>query len=165
MNVGVDYLSGLSSEHAQRLARVNAPGITALQSYLRSERAVAIVGAGASAPLYPTWNSLISELIDFAILRGMPREAADTCRLRSKTQPDAVVEILRRQLGVQVFRDALRSVFRARRDPATGHSWTNVHELVCRCSFTGIVTTNYDSGIVDARMRIRPSARSTGFSS
>lgn len=115
--------------------------------------------------MYPTWNSLISELIDFAILRGMPREAADTCRLRSKTQPDAVVEILRRQLGVQVFRDALLSVFRARRDPATGHSWTNVHELVCRCSFTGIVTTNYDSGIVDARMRIRPSARSTGFSS
>jgi hypothetical protein len=165
MSIGISYLSGLPPEHARRVADANAVGIAALQGYLRSERAIAILGAGASVPLYPTRTLLISELIDFAATRGMPAEAAHTCRLRSATQPDAVVEILRRQLGVPIFRDALRSVFRARRDDVTGNSWTSTHELVCRCNFKGIVTTSYDSGIVDARIRMRPLARSTGFCS
>ena len=34
---------------------------------------------------------------------------------------------------------------------------------MCRCGFRGVVTTNYDPGIVDARMRVRPGASATGF--
>lgn len=41
-------------------------------------------------------------------------------------------------------------------------SWTPVQELVCRCAFQAVVTTNYDPGIVDARMRVRPDVSSTG---
>ena len=40
-----------------------------------------------------------------------------------------------------------------------------MHELVVRCDFRGVVTTNYDPGIVDARMRVRPNACSTSFAS
>lgn len=161
----VNYLSSLPREHAQRLTEVNAPGISALHSYMESGKAVAILGAGVSVPLYPLWKNLISELVDLAHQRGLSTEVAETCRLRLDTQPDAVVELLRRQLGVHIFRDILRAAFRVRRDPVTGQSWTRLHELICQQSFNGIITTNYDSGILDARMHVRPSACSTGFTS
>lgn len=48
------------------------------------------------------------------------------------------------------------------RDRASGRSWTATHELVARCDFRAVVTTNYDPGIVDARMRVRPDASATG---
>ena len=38
-----------------------------------------------------------------------------------------------------------------------------MQELVCRCAFKAVVTTGYDPGITDARMRVRPGAMSTGF--
>jgi hypothetical protein len=38
-----------------------------------------------------------------------------------------------------------------------------LHEVVCRCAFRAVVTTNYDPGIVDARMRVRAGASTTGF--
>ena len=34
---------------------------------------------------------------------------------------------------------------------------------MCRCAFKAVVTTNYDPGIVDARMRARPGVSATGF--
>jgi tetratricopeptide (TPR) repeat protein len=45
----------------------------------------------------------------------------------------------------------------------SGRSWTAAQELVCRCAFKAVVTTNYDPGVVDARMRVRPTASATGF--
>ena len=65
--------------------------------------------------------------------------------------------------GRGVFREVLRQVLRARADPESGRSWTAVQELVCRCAFKAVVTTNYDPGIVNARMRVRPDAAATGF--
>jgi tetratricopeptide (TPR) repeat protein len=144
------------------LERLNRPGLAALRRYLESGDAVAFLGAGASAPLYPLWNGLISELVDEASDRLSSKEMA-TCRALASSSPDAVVEIVRRSLGVPRFREVLRQVLRARSDPVTGRSWTDVHELVCRCPFQAVVTTNYDPGIVNARMRVRLGAAATGF--
>src|SRR6266704_5066022 len=105
---------------------------------------------------------LAGELVDAAVGRLSEAEVA-TCRALAPTSPDAVVEIVRRSLGAGVFREVLRQVLRARSDPVTGRSWTEVQELVCRCAFRGVVTTNYDPGIVNARMRVRPGASATGF--
>ena len=72
---------------------------------------------------------------------------------------------MRQRLRPELYREVLRRVFRVRRDPETGRTWTATHELVARCNFRGVVTTNYDPGIVDARMRVRPAASSTGYCS
>jgi SIR2-like protein len=159
---GGGYLSGLPEDQRDELARVNAPGLTALGEYLASGEALAFLGAGVSAPLYPLWDRLISELVDAAVSRLTPKEAA-TCRALAQDSPEAVVEIVRRGLGPGVFREVLRRVLRVRTDPESGRSWTPVQELVCRCPFKAVVTTNYDPGIVDARMRVRPAASATGF--
>jgi hypothetical protein len=144
------------------LARVNEPGLIALRDYLASGQAVAFLGAGASAPLYPLWAGLIGDLVDAAAGRMSDEEAA-TCRALARDSPEEVVEIIRQQLGVPNYREILRRVLHARTDPETGRSWTPAQELVCRCAFKAVVTTNYDPGITDARIRIRPRASSTGF--
>jgi len=144
------------------LTRVNEPGLIALREYLASGQAVAFLGAGVSAPLYPLWTGLIGDLVDAAAGRMSGEEAA-TCRALAAESPEEVVEIIRQQLGVPNYREVLRQVLRARTDPETGRSWTPVQELVCRCAFKAVVTTNYDPGITDARIRVRPGASSTGF--
>jgi hypothetical protein len=157
-----DYLARLPESQREELARVNKPGLTALRAYLASGEAVAFLGAGASVPLYPLWAGLIGQLVDSAADRLTEPQAA-TCRALAASSPEEVVEILRRSLGVAGYREILRDVLRARTDPASGRSWTPVHELVCRCAFKAVVTTNYDPGIVNARMRVRPRASATGF--
>jgi tetratricopeptide (TPR) repeat protein len=161
-DLGTGYLAGLPADRRADLERVNGRGLRALRSYLETGDAVAFLGAGASAPLYPLWGGLIGELVDAATDRLSPAEVA-TCRELASASPDAVVEIVRRSLGTGVFREVLRQVLRARSDPVTGRSWTEVQELVCRCTFKAVVTTNYDPGIVNARVRIRPGASGTGF--
>jgi hypothetical protein len=157
-----DYLGGLPSERAAELARVNEPGLAALRGYLKSGAAVAFLGAGASAPLYPLWSGLIGELINAAADRLTDAEA-ETCRALAASNPESVVEIVRRGLSAGVYREVLREVLRVRTDPETGRSWTPVQELVCRCAFKAVVTTNYDPGLVNARMLVRPGASATGF--
>ena len=157
-----DYLAGLPEAQQAELTRVNKAGLADLREYLKSGEVIAFLGAGASAPLYPLWADLIGQLVDAAesALSG-PQMA--TCRVLAQRNPEEVVEILRRSLGLPAYRELLREVFRTRRDPVTGRSWTPVQELVCRCDFRGVVTTNYDPGIVNARMRVRPDAEATGF--
>ena len=92
------HLAGLPADQRAALERVNGPGLAALRSYLASGEAVAFLGAGASAPLYPLWAGLIGELVDAAAGRLTRAEAA-TCRALASTSPDAVVEIVRRSLG------------------------------------------------------------------
>ena len=159
---GDDYLAGLPPERAAELAEVNGPGLTALHGYLDSGAAVAFLGAGVSAPLYPLWDGLISELVDMAAGRVQEREA-ETIRALARESPEEVVEVVRRELGVAGYRAVLREVLRVRTDPESGRSWTPVQELVCRCPFKAVVTTNYDPGVVDARMKVRPGASATGF--
>ena len=161
-DLSVGYLDGLPPAQAAELARVNEPGLTALREYLATGRAVAFLGAGVSAPLYPLWTGLIGELVDAAAARLDDRQA-ESLRALASQSPEEVVEIVRTALGTGPYREALRRVLRVRTDPETGRSWTPVQELVCRCAFQAVVTTNYDPGIVNARMRVRPNAPATGF--
>ena len=114
-----DYLAGLPADQRAELTRVNEPGLIALREYLASGQAVAFLGAGVSAPLYPLWTGLIGDLVDAAAGRMSDEEAA-TCRALARESPEEVVEIVRQQLGVPAYRDVLRQVLRARTDPETG---------------------------------------------
>jgi hypothetical protein len=51
------------------VAEFNKPGLSALRGYLASGQAVAFLGAGVSAPLYPLWAGLLSDLVDAAAER------------------------------------------------------------------------------------------------
>jgi tetratricopeptide (TPR) repeat protein len=159
-----DYLLGLSAAQRQTLSRVNAPGLQALTRYLQSAQAVAFLGSEVAAPLYPPRDGLIDQLVDAAADR-LTESQATTCRALADQTPEEVIEFLRQQLGTSIYRDVLREILRVRTDPESGRSWTETQELVCRCTFKGVVTTCYDPGILDARMRVRVSASATGYTS
>src|SRR5579859_6365781 len=106
---GNGYLDGLRPERAAELARVNRPGLAALREYLASGEAVAFLGAGVSAPLYPLWDGLIAELVDAAAGRLEEREA-ETCRALARDSPEEVVEIVRERLSVGSYREVLRGL-------------------------------------------------------
>src|SRR5690348_3358856 len=142
------YLAVLPDGQRAALERVNAPGLAALREYLESGQAVAFLGAGVSAPLYPLWDGLIGQLVEAASARLDEQESA-TLRVLARQRPEAVVEIVRQQLGDARYQDVLREVLRMRTDPETGRSWTGTQELVCRCAFKAVVTTNYGPGIVN----------------
>jgi len=147
------YLDGLPDTLRARLAEINRPGLAALASHLNSGRVVAVLGAETSAPLYSQWNGLVTELVE-AARDELSDQAVSECRaMTAVNNLDGVVELVRRRLEQASFREVLRQVFRARRDPVTGRTWTPVQELVTRCGFAGVVTTNYDPGIVNAGWR------------
>jgi tetratricopeptide (TPR) repeat protein len=158
------YLDALAPDQRALVARVNREGEAKLHTYLESGSAIAFVGAGGSAPLYPLWDSLIAELISSAEV-SLGELTASTCRQMARTDPDAVVELVRRRLGAPAYRETLRHLLRLRRDSQTGRTFTFTHELVVRCNFARVVTTNYDPGIVDARAFARPLISVTGFAS
>ena len=164
MDAPAKYLAGLPEDQQARLQRFNRHGLSELQTYLASGKAVAFLGAGASAPLYQLWAEMIWEFVEYALDVLTEQEAA-TFRAQSTRQPDVVVELIRQRIGPPEFNELLWNFFRARHDPRTGKSWTLTHELVARCNFAGIVTTNYDPGIVNARMAARPTAEAMGYSS
>ena len=97
-NKTAQYLDGLPPAQAAELARVNKPGLTALRDHLATGQAVAFLGAGVSAPLYPLWTGLFGELVDAAAGRLDERQA-ETCRALASQSPEEVVEIVRTALG------------------------------------------------------------------
>src|SRR2546430_8841623 len=108
-DLSVGYLDGLPPAQAAELARVSEPGLTALREYLATGRAVAFLGAGVSAPLYPLWTGLIGELVDAAAARLDDRQA-ESLRVLASQSPEEVVEIVRTALGTGPYREALRRV-------------------------------------------------------
>ncbi len=48
------------------MERANGAGLQAVHGYLASGQAVAFLGVGASAPLYPLWTAVVGELVERA---------------------------------------------------------------------------------------------------
>ncbi|MGH3694700.1 MAG: SIR2 family protein [Pseudonocardiaceae bacterium] len=162
-SVAQHYLDGLAEDQRAELEKVNGAGRTLLQEILDEGQGLAFLGAGVSAPLYPLWAEVITKLIDGA--DQLTEEEAHTCRALATSNPDAVVDIVRDRMGDGDYQEALRTLFAPRKDSATQRTWTRAHELVARCNFAGVITTNYDPGIANARMAVRTQASATGFAS
>lgn len=140
----------------------NRPVFDALQQLLGEERAIAFVGAGAAAGMYPLWPQLIGQLADYAVDQGKA-EARDRDRWkadRASTSQQRVSTIVRR-LGEDHYRQFLRDTFQARRG-SDGKRYTPTHAALLRLPFRGYVTTNYDPALDFARSELRPDCLTTG---
>jgi tetratricopeptide (TPR) repeat protein len=140
----------------------NMPAHSRLRKYLRDRDAIAFVGAGASVPLYPLWDPLIRQLADEALNRGRTYQSDYDFWLRNASN-DA-------QQVTRGIRDSLRGLFEAilagifgPKQGADGNYYTPAHGALMRMSFGGYVTTNYDSGLLEARLHMRPEAGATDY--
>lgn len=100
---------------------------------VRGRSSIAIVGSGASAAMYPTWPQFIAD--------ALQRYRADAIQLDD-------------EIGEHIYRIQLRKTFGESRHSG-GPLYTNVHGALLNLPFCGYLTTNYDSGLDHARMKIR----------
>jgi hypothetical protein len=158
------YLDGLPAQVREVLAAANQAGLDELSRRFDDGTAVAFLGAGVSTPIYPLWPELMEQMIMLAMNEGLTDETADTCRHAASNAPEFVADTIARRLNPERYQQIKYELLRPRRDKHTDLTYTPMHELVCRCPFGALVTTNYDSGIVDARSIVRPTVP-VGFTS
>ncbi len=140
----------------------NQPVYDALIATLRARTAIAFVGAGASAGMYPLWGEFIGLLADYAVAEGKAKPS-DAARWKANTNlaPQQRVNVILRVLGEPHYRNFLKTTFRPRKGP-DGRRYTNTHAALLRLPFRGYVTTNYDPALEFARMDLRPGCLTTG---
>jgi hypothetical protein len=133
-----------------------------LHKWVEKKKAVAFVGAGASAPLYPLWPELIERMICRGESTGATAADVAAWREGSSTDPQSIAQSLREKLGQGRFGNLLADIFRTRRGD-DGRTFTPVYGALLRANFAGFITTNYDPGLLEARLAIRRSCTATGF--
>ncbi len=134
----------------------------ALITSLSDGEAIAFVGAGASAGMYPLWGELISLLANHAVAEGKA-EPKDAERWKADTTftPQQRVNLISHRLGEARYRNFLKETFSPRQVP-DGRRYNATHAALLRLPFRGYVTTNYDPALEFARMELRPGGRTTG---
>jgi tetratricopeptide (TPR) repeat protein len=141
----------------------NEHALERLRVALRGGGAIAFVGAGASAELYPLWTGLIDRLACEAVSRGRADNASlDHWKRICRNYPDQAVSDIKRLLGDGIYAEVLRETFRPKARP-DGCRFTRLHAALLRLRFEGYITTNFDAGLIEARLRLRPDSLATGF--
>ncbi len=133
-----------------------------LRALLDGGEAIGFVGAGASAGLYPLWQGLITQLADAAKARGADTATREAWLRAAKDRPDQAVRGIKQALGDGPYAAALRAIFRLRAG-ADGNQFTPVQAALMRLPFQGFVTTNFDPGLLAARLALRPGITATGY--
>ena len=139
----------------------NRPLIDELQSEMEERRVTVFVGAGASAPIWPLWSDLRTTVARHAVNAGLATEA-DTSAWEVIGDPEISMQMARETLGVEGFVSVLRNIFK-RPQPDSGRTWTPRHELIVTRNLKAAVTTNYDPGLLDAKLRLRQDVNGTGY--
>jgi tetratricopeptide (TPR) repeat protein len=146
----------------EMLERIRAiPGnqavLDGLRSLLEKRSAIGFVGAGASFPLYPLWTQFIRKLAHEPVRLGLATDADEEYWLRKASErPLLVASQIRVKLTDTNYHAFLYETFK-------GLDYTPTHAALVRLDFKALVTTNYDSGLVEARRVFRPDIRSTGY--
>src|ERR1044071_304163 len=139
----------------------NRAAFDALVDSLQDGEAIAFVGAGASAGMYPLWNEFINLLADHAVQEGKA-EPKDAARWKADTTstPQQRVNVIVRRLGEPRYRNFLKQTFGP--PQGTRKRYTPTHATLLPLPLRGYVTTNYDPALEFARMDLRPDSRTTG---
>jgi len=101
-----------------------------LGELLESGQAIALVGAGASAGLYPLWEQLIRRLADETVARGLAKAEDRDFWLRIASQrPQQVVRGIKQALGDSIYGIVLREIFRPTAGP-DGYRYTPIDDAM-----------------------------------
>jgi tetratricopeptide (TPR) repeat protein len=134
-----------------------------LRALLTDRRSISFVGAGASASLYPLWGGLITSLVEETKKRGRGNDDERVYWLKQRdAYPDQVVRGVKAALGEGIYAEVLRRIFGPKAGP-DGNHFTPVHAALIRLPFRAHVTTNFDPGLLEARLALRPDLRGTGY--
>ena len=142
----------------------NGPVLEELYKLLESGEAIALVGAGASAGLWPLWNEFLHGFIAHSLKSGKinSNEAAFFQQEASQT-PLETAQQLRNKIGEQLYFQYLYETFRDKISPHTGDAFTLTHRALLQLPIHNYLTLNYDAGLTNARAALYPKATTSYF--
>ncbi|MGH8564104.1 MAG: hypothetical protein ACREXW_08425 [Gammaproteobacteria bacterium] len=122
-----------------------------LVSILETGKAIAFVGAGASAPMYPLWARFIELLADHAVAEGKA-EDKDAKRWKADTtaNPQQRVNVILRKLGEPPLSKLPESHLR----PAQRPGWPALHAHPRRAAAPALSGLRHDQ--LRSRAGVRP---------
>lgn len=141
--------------------RGNAAVFDDLLHLMEGRKAIAFVGAGASAGMYPLWREFLQQLLSYAVKLQKIDPASASHPSSLDGSPQQQLNRIVRRLGRGEYEKFLRQTF-GPRQRSDGRRYTDVHALLLRAPFRGYVTTNYDPGLEFARMELRPECSTSG---
>jgi tetratricopeptide (TPR) repeat protein len=137
----------------------NQPVYQRLRGLLDACQAIAFAGAGVSAPLYPLWPGLLETLAHTPVEKGLATADDEEYWLRTaEKSPLQIASQIHKKLTNAHYYPFLYETFKDRPP-----YFTPAHDALIRCNFKAWITTNYDQGLVHARLGRRKDIRETGY--
>jgi len=142
----------------------NGPVLEELDKLLESGEAIALVGAGASAELWPLWNQFLQGFIDHSLKNGKIKpEEAEYFRNEAPQNPLETAQLLRNKIGEALYFEYLYETFRDKISPQTNGAFTLTHRALLQLPIHNYLTLNYDAGLTNARASLYPKATTSYF--
>ena len=142
----------------------NGPVLEELYKLLESGEAIALVGAGASAALWPLWNEFLQGFIAHILKSGkINSDEAEFFLTEAPQTPVETAQQLRNKIGEQLYFEYLYETFSDKISPHTDGAFTLTHRALLQLPIHNYLTLNYDAGLTNARDGLYPKATTSYF--
>lgn len=142
----------------------NEPVLENLYQLLDTEEAIAFVGAGASAELWPLWDEFLTGFVEHSLKLGIiTQPEADYFKNDATQNPLETAQQLRNKIQDRYYFEYLRETFKDKISPQTGSAFTLTHKALLQLPIHNYLTLNYDAGLTNARAALYPQATTSYF--
>jgi len=135
-----------------------------LYELLESGDAIALVGAGASAELWPLWDKFLKGFIEHSLNNGkINAQEAEFFLREAPNTPLETAQQLRNMIGDRLYFEYLQETFSDKVSVQTGGSYTLNHRALMQLPIRNYITLNYDAGLTNARAALYPQATTSYY--
>ncbi len=142
----------------------NKPVLEELYRLLDAEEAIALVGAGASAGLWPLWDEFLKNFVEHCLKLGkITQPEADFFKKEALQNPLETAQQLRNKIQDHYYFEYLQETFKDKISPHTDAAFTLTHKALLQLPIHNYLTLNYDAGLTNARAALYPKATTSYF--
>ena len=125
----------------------NEPVLEKLYKLLDTKEAIAFVGAGASAGLWPLWDEFLTDFVDHSLKLGkITSDEVEYFKNEAAQNPLETAQQLRNKIGDRHYFEYLQETFKDIVFPQTDGAFTLTHKALLQLPIHNYLTLNYDAG-------------------
>jgi hypothetical protein len=142
----------------------NEAALGKLYEVLDSGDAIAFVGAGASAGLWPLWDEFLKDFVDYGFKLGkITKPEADFFKKDISQNALETAQQLKKKIDDRDYFEYLQNTFKDKISPITGEAYTLTHKSLLQLPIHNYITLNYDAGLTNARSVLYPKATTSYY--